>query len=85
MLRSENARGGLGVRRRFAGAIRARWRELQQRVAAEVKPRRERLVSGPVRGSFERANALKVVVPATLLIIFVLLFLTFERAPTGRC
>ncbi|WP_201487447.1 efflux RND transporter permease subunit, partial [Pseudomonas sp. OF001] len=82
MLRSENGRLSgwvyVDVRGRdLASTV----RELQQRVAENVKPGAGMTVS--YSGQFEyleRANArLAWVVPATLLIIFVLLYLTFNR------
>jgi len=82
MLRSENGRISgwvyVDVRDRdLASTV----RELQQRVAESVKPDAGMTIS--YSGQFEflqRANArLTWVVPATLLIIFVLLYLTFNR------
>ena len=82
MLRSENGRLSgwvyVDVRDRdLASTV----RELQQRVAESVKPDAGMTIS--YSGQFEflqRANArLTWVVPATLLIIFVLLYLTFNR------
>jgi Cu(I)/Ag(I) efflux system membrane protein CusA/SilA len=82
MLKSENARPSgwvfVDVRGRDLAAVA---HELQRAVAAEVQL--EPGMSVAFSGQFEyleRANArLKVVVPATLLIIFVLLYLTFDR------
>ena len=82
MLRSENGRLSgwvyVDVRDRdLASTV----RELQQRVAESVQPDAGMTIS--YSGQFEflqRANArLTWVVPATLLIIFVLLYLTFNR------
>jgi Cu(I)/Ag(I) efflux system membrane protein CusA/SilA len=82
MLKSENARPSawvyVDVRGRDLAAVA---NELRRAVAAEVKF--EPGTSVAYSGQFEyleRANArLKLVVPATLLIIFVLLYLTFNR------
>ena len=82
MLKSENARPSgwvyVDVRGRDLAAVA---NDLRRAVAAEVKL--EPGMSVAYSGQFEfleRANArLKLVVPATLLIIFVLLFLTFSR------
>ena len=82
MLKSENARPSgwvyIDVRGRDLAAVAG---DLRAAVAKEVKI--EPGMSIAYSGQFEyleRANArLKVVVPATLLIIFVLLYLTFER------
>ena len=82
MLRSENARPTgwvyVDVRGRDLAAV---TRELRAAVARSVKP--EPGTSIAYSGQFEyleRANArLQVVVPATLLIIFLLLYLTFRR------
>jgi len=82
MLKSENARPSgwvyVDVRERDLAAVA---NDLRRAVAAEVKL--EPGMSVAYSGQFEfleRANArLKLVVPATLLIIFVLLFLTFSR------
>jgi Cu(I)/Ag(I) efflux system membrane protein CusA/SilA len=82
MLKSENARLSgwvyIDVRGRDLASVVA---DLRQAVAREVTPTPG--VSIAYSGQFEfleRANArLKVVVPATLLIIFVLLYLTFKR------
>jgi len=82
MLKSENARPSgwvfVDVRGRDLAAVA---HELQRAVAADVQL--EPGMSVAFSGQFEyleRANArLKVVVPATLLIIFVLLYLTFDR------
>ncbi|MBK6862657.1 MAG: efflux RND transporter permease subunit [Ideonella sp.] len=82
MLKSENARPSgwvyVDVRGRDLASVA---QELRRSVAAQV--RLEPGMSVATSGQFEyleRANArLKVVVPATLLIIFVLLYLTFDR------
>ncbi|HEY1090192.1 MAG TPA: efflux RND transporter permease subunit, partial [Burkholderiaceae bacterium] len=82
MLKSENARPSgwvyVDVRGRDLAAVA---KDLRAAVAQSV--RLEPGVSVAYSGQFEyleRANArLKVVVPATLLIIFVLLYLTFQR------
>ena len=82
MLKSENARLSgwvyIDVRGRDLASVVA---DLRQAVAREVTPTPG--ISIAYSGQFEfleRANArLKVVVPATLLIIFVLLYLTFKR------
>jgi len=82
MLKSENARLSswvyIDVRGRDLASVVA---DLRQAVAAGVKL--EPGISVAYSGQFEymeRANArLQVVVPATLLIIFVLLYLTFRR------
>ncbi|MGZ5215785.1 MAG: efflux RND transporter permease subunit [Caldimonas sp.] len=82
MLKSENARPSgwvyVDVRGRDLASVA---NDLRRAVAAEVKL--EPGMSVAYSGQFEyleRANArLKVVVPATLLIIFVLLYLTFSR------
>lgn len=82
MLKSENARPSgwvyVDVRGRDIASVVA---ELRQAVSAQVKL--EPGMSLAFSGQFEfleRANArLKVVVPATLVIIFVLLYLTFRR------
>ncbi|MGZ5131806.1 MAG: efflux RND transporter permease subunit, partial [Caldimonas sp.] len=82
MLKSENARPSgwvyVDVRGRDLASVA---NDLRRAVAAEV--RLEPGMSVAYSGQFEyleRANArLKVVVPATLLIIFVLLYLTFSR------
>jgi copper/silver efflux system protein len=82
MLRSENARLAswvyVDVRGRDLAAVA---QDLRRAVAAGVKL--EPGISIAYSGQFEfmeRANArLQVVVPATLLIIFVLLYLTFQR------
>jgi copper/silver efflux system protein len=82
MLKSENARPSgwvyVDVRGRDLAAVA---HDLQRAVAAQVKL--EPGMSVAYSGQFEyleRANArLKIVVPATLLIIFVLLYLTFSR------
>ena len=82
MLRSENGRLSgwvyVDVRDRdLASTV----RELQQRVAESVQPDAGMTISYSGQFEFlERANArLTWVVPATLLIIFVLLYLTFSR------
>ncbi len=82
MLKSENARPSgwvyVDVRGRDLASVVA---DLRRAVAKEVKL--EPGISLAYSGQFEfleRANArLKLVVPATLLIIFVLLYLTFKR------
>ena len=82
MLKSENARPSgwvyVDVRGRDLASVVA---DLRRAVAKEVKL--EPGISLAYSGQFEfleRANArLKLVVPATLLIIFVLLYLTFQR------
>ena len=82
MLKSENARLSgwvyVDVRDRDLGAV---VRDLKAAVARELKP--EAGISLAYSGQFEfmeRANArLAVVVPATLLIIFLVLYLTFSR------
>ncbi|MCC6246872.1 MAG: efflux RND transporter permease subunit [Rubrivivax sp.] len=82
MLKSENARPSgwvyVDVRGRDLASVAA---ELRQTIAGAVKL--EPGVSVALSGQFEfleRANArLKVVVPATLGIVFVLLYLTFRR------
>ncbi|MCC6070807.1 efflux RND transporter permease subunit [Massilia sp. GCM10020059] len=82
MLRSENARLSgwvyVDLRGRDMGSA---VREMQQAVASEVKLPPGYSVSWSGQFEYlERAAArLKVVVPATLLIIFVLLYLTFKR------
>ena len=82
MLKSENARLSgwvyVDIRGRdLSSAVRA----MQQAVASEVKLPPGYAVSWSGQFEYlERASArLKVVVPATLLIIFVLLYLTFKR------
>jgi Cu(I)/Ag(I) efflux system membrane protein CusA/SilA len=82
MLKSENARLSgwvyVDIRDRALSAV---VRDMQQAVAREVKlpPGYSVAWSGQFE-YLERATAkLKVVVPATLLIIFVLLYLTFKR------
>ncbi|MBT9528421.1 MAG: efflux RND transporter permease subunit, partial [Rhizobacter sp.] len=82
MLKSENARPSgwvyVDVRGRDLGSVAE---DLRRAVAAQVKldPGMSLAYSGQFE-YMERANArLKVVVPATLLIIFVLLYLTFGR------
>ena len=82
MLRSENARPSgwvyVDVRDRdLASTV----RDLQQAIAGQVqlKPGMSIAYSGQFE-FLERANArLKLVIPATLMIIFVLLYLTFRR------
>ena len=82
MLRSENARLSgwvyVDIRGRDMGSA---VRDMQQAVAREVKLPPGYSVSWSGQFEYlERAAArLKVVVPATLLIIFVLLYLTFKR------
>ena len=82
MLKSENARPSgwvyVDVRGRDLASV---VHDLRAAVAKEVKlePRMSLAYSGQFE-FLERANArLKIVVPATLLIIFVLLYLTFSR------
>ncbi|WP_051246609.1 efflux RND transporter permease subunit [Metapseudomonas resinovorans] len=82
MLKSENARPSgwvyIDVRGRDIASVVA---DLRQVVSeqVELKPRMSLTYSGQFE-FLERANArLKLVVPATLLIIFVLLYLTFAR------
>ncbi|XLZ70935.1 efflux RND transporter permease subunit [Massilia sp. SR12] len=83
MLRSENARlsGWVYVDIHGRDLRSAVW-EMQQAVAAKVKLPAGYAVSWSGQFEYlERATArLQVVVPATLLIIFVLLYLTFRRA-----
>lgn len=82
ILKSENARPSgwvyVDVRGRDLASVVA---DLQRAIGQQVKL--EPGISLAYSGQFEfleRANArLKVVVPATLLIIFVLLYLTFDR------
>ncbi|NML59824.1 efflux RND transporter permease subunit [Massilia sp. RP-1-19] len=82
MLRSENARLSgwvyVDIRGRDMGSV---VRDMQQAVARELKLPAGYSVSWSGQFEYlERASAkLKVVVPATLLIIFVLLYLTFKR------
>jgi Cu(I)/Ag(I) efflux system membrane protein CusA/SilA len=82
MLRSENARLSgwvyVDIRGRDMNSV---VREMQQAVARQVKLPAGYSVSWSGQFEYmERASAkLKVVVPATLLIIFVLLYLTFKR------
>ena len=82
MLRSENARLSgwvyVDIRGRDMGSV---VRDMQQVVAKEVNLPAGYSVSWSGQFEYmERASAkLKVVVPATLLIIFVLLYLTFKR------
>jgi len=83
MLRSENARLSGWVYVDIHGRdLRSAVREMQQAVAAGVKLPAGYSVSWSGQFEYlERATArLQVVVPATLLIIFVLLYLTFRRA-----
>ena len=82
MLKSENARLSgwvyIDIRGRDLQSV---VRDMQQAVAAQVKltPGYSIAWSGQFE-YLERANAkLKIVVPATLMIIFVLLYLTFKR------
>ena len=82
MLKSENARPTASVYVDVAGRdLESTVQELRRKVAAEA--RLEPGMSVSYSGQFEfmqRANArLKQVVPATLLIILVLLYLTFSR------
>jgi Cu(I)/Ag(I) efflux system membrane protein CusA/SilA len=82
MLKSENARLSgwvyIDIRDRD---LRSAVEEMQQAVAAEVKLPAGYSIAWSGQFEFlERATAkLKVVVPATLLIIFVLLYMTFKR------
>jgi Cu(I)/Ag(I) efflux system membrane protein CusA/SilA len=82
MLRSENARLSgwvyVDIRGRDMNSV---VRDMQQAVAKEVKLRPGYSISWSGQFEYlERASAkLKVVVPATLLVIFVLLYLTFKR------
>lgn len=82
MLRSENARlsGWVYVDIRVRD-LRSAVQEMQKAVASQVKPPPGYSISWSGQFEFlERATAkLKVVVPFTLLIIFVLLYLTFGR------
>ena len=83
MLRSENARLSGWVYVDIHGRdLRSAVREMQQAVSAKVKLPAGYSVSWSGQFEYlERATArLQVVVPATLLIIFVLLYLTFRRA-----
>ncbi|MCE3260935.1 MAG: CusA/CzcA family heavy metal efflux transporter [Pseudoduganella sp.] len=83
MLRSENARLSGWVYVDIHGRdLRSAVRQMQQAVAAKVKLPAGYAVSWSGQFEYlERATArLQVVVPATLLIIFVLLYLTFRRA-----
>lgn len=83
MLRSENARLSGWVYVDIHGRdLRSAVQEMQQTVAAGVKLPAGYSVSWSGQFEYlERATArLQVVVPATLLIIFVLLYLTFRRA-----
>jgi len=82
MLKSENARLSGWVYVDIRGRdLSAAVREMQQRVASEVALPAGYSVSWSGQFEYlERATAkLKVVVPMTLLIIFVLLYLTFKR------
>ncbi|MBD8531634.1 MULTISPECIES: efflux RND transporter permease subunit [unclassified Massilia] len=82
MLRSENARLSgwvyVDIRGRDMNSV---VRDMQQAVAKEVKLQPGYSISWSGQFEYlERASAkLKVVVPATLLVIFVLLYLTFKR------
>jgi Cu(I)/Ag(I) efflux system membrane protein CusA/SilA len=82
MLRSENARLSgwvyIDIRGRDMNSV---VRDMQQAVAKEVKLQPGYSISWSGQFEYlERASAkLKVVVPATLLVIFVLLYLTFKR------
>jgi Cu(I)/Ag(I) efflux system membrane protein CusA/SilA len=83
MLKSENARLSgwvyVDIRDRALSAV---VRDMQQVVATEVKlpPGYSISWSGQFEYLERAAARLKIVVPATLLIIFVLLYLTFKRA-----
>ncbi len=82
MLRSENARLSGWVYVDIRGRdLKSAVRDMQQAVAQQVKLTPGYAVSWSGQFEYlERATAkLKVVVPATLLIIFVLLYLTFKR------
>ena len=82
MLRSENARLSGWVYVDIRGRdLKSAVRDMQQAVASQVKITPGYAVSWSGQFEYlERATAkLKVVVPATLLIIFVLLYLTFKR------
>jgi Cu(I)/Ag(I) efflux system membrane protein CusA/SilA len=82
MLKSENARLSGWVYIDIRGRdLQSAVRDMQQAVAKEVKLPAGYSISWSGQFEFlERATAkLKVVVPATLLIIFVLLYLTFRR------
>ena len=82
MLRSENARLSGWVYVDIRGRdMRSVVRDMQQAVARQVKLQPGYSVSWSGQFEYlERATAkLKIVVPATLLVIFVLLFLTFKR------
>ena len=82
MLRSENARLSGWVYVDIRGRdLKSAVRDMQQAVASQVKLTPGYAVSWSGQFEYlERATAkLKVVVPATLLIIFVLLYLTFKR------
>lgn len=82
MLRSENARLSgwvyVDIRGRDMNSV---VRDMQQAVAREVKLKPGYSISWSGQFEYlERASAkLKIVVPATLLVIFVLLYLTFKR------
>jgi Cu(I)/Ag(I) efflux system membrane protein CusA/SilA len=83
MLRSENGRLSGWIYVDIRGRdMRSTVRAMQQAVASEVKLPAGYSVSWSGQFEYlERASAkLKLVVPATLLIIFVLLYLTFKRA-----
>ena len=82
MLRSENARLSGWVYVDIRGRdLKSAVRDMQQAVVAQVKLTPGYAVSWSGQFEYlERATAkLKVVVPATLMIIFVLLYLTFKR------
>ncbi len=82
MLKSENARLSGWVYVDIRGRdLSSAVKEMQQAVAKEVKLPAGYSISWSGQFEFlERATAkLKIVVPATLLIIFVLLFVTFQR------
>jgi Cu(I)/Ag(I) efflux system membrane protein CusA/SilA len=82
MLRSENARLSgwvyVDIRGRDMNSV---VRDMQQAVAKEIKLQPGYSISWSGQFEYlERASAkLKIVVPATLLVIFVLLYLTFKR------
>ncbi|TXF98362.1 efflux RND transporter permease subunit [Massilia arenae] len=82
MLRSENARLSgwvyVDIRGRDMNSV---VRDMQQAVAKEVKLQPGYSISWSGQFEYlERASAkLKIVVPATLLVIFILLYLTFKR------
>lgn len=82
MLRSENARLSGWVYIDIRGRdLRSAVREMQQTVATKVSPPAGYSISWSGQFEYlERATArLKVVVPATLLIVFVLLYMIFNR------